>query len=258
MEETTEQTTQQQKPKQYEKYKPILKRTCIFNVAASVCAILGFIFLLFIPFFVIKGSLETLQITESGELVKDTAFSLFDEIKTSFSLMSEGGSGDNAFKSIAMIYSFYQIIALVCLCIGIVLVLVSLGKNVTAILNPDNYALEEYDKIKRGTGKSGRMSRLSSPAYWFFSALVLEILYIFMNRMMSSMISSLGASDSAAGEINSTLNGGLNLPSCTGVNGWIIFCILFFVAFIALAFLVRFWKKQVKMSILKEDYGVSA
>lgn len=257
MEETIGPTTQQQKPKQYEKYKPTLKRTCIFNVAASVCAILGFIFLLFIPFFVIKGSAETVEITESGISVKDTAFSLFDEIKASFSLMSGGSSGGDAYKTMAMMYSFYQIIAIVCLCVGIVLVLVSLGKNITAILNPDDYALEEYDKIKRGTGKSKKRLYASS-AYWFSSALVLEIFYIIMNRMMSGMMSNLGASESEAEEVTSTLNGGLRLASCDGVNGWIVFCILFYVAFIALTALVWYWKKQVKMSILKEDYGVSA
>lgn len=209
--QSTETTKAKDTNHQYEQYKPALKKECIFKVMASLCAIIGVILMLFVPFFVITMDFEG----GSMELYK---FSLFDKIKDSF-------------NSISYI-SIYQIIAAVFLCAGLVMACYSLIKNIVTVFNPESYALETYDKIKRGATEKKRWGTVQNePSYYIISAVVFEVICIAFERLFTKTEYSISSS--------------------------IVFCVIFFVVYLVLFVISKMIFKKVKLSVLKEDYGIN-
>ncbi len=117
----------------------------------------------------------------------------------------------------------------------------NLIKNVMAIIDTEAYALETYDKIKRGDdGKKGYFSRITMRAQWFYSAIMLEIFYIIFGKAISGLVA-----DNSIGK----------LADFNAVSWTVIFCLIFFAAFIVIDILKKSTVKKVKLAILKEDYG---
>lgn len=135
----------------------------------------------------------------------------------------------------------FQIFPHYFLCIGVVMVSYNLIKNVMAIIDTEAYALETYDKIKRGDdGKKGYFSRITMRAQWFYSAIMLEIFYIIFGKAISGLVA-----DNSIGK----------LADFNAVSWTVIFCLIFFAAFIVIDILKKSTVKKVKLAILKEDYG---
>lgn len=205
---------------QYAKYKPQFKNLCILKAVSSVVALCAIIFLIFVPNFTVGGIF---------------AFSLFDEIMRSFNSLGAG------LRDYTAVLEIYQIIAVIYLAISLVFAVVSLIKSILNITNMETYALEQYDDIKtRANESKKRWGNRFTLTNCIMGAIVLEVLYI----VMQTFIPSSGAASSYFAYID-------------GVSWMIMFFIIFAIAFIVLAILSANILKKVKMSILKEDYGLS-
>lgn len=229
-----ENNTQQQAKKQYEKYKPNLKKSCVLSVIANAAAIIGIVFFLFIPFFLIQIKLDDIVLQEES-------FSLFDAIVESINMMFNFKSSDNVYDVMTLVLGAYQIIALINLCIGVVMITHNLIKNTMAIIDTEAYALETYDKIKRGDDeKRGFSARKFSQARYFYAAVMYQVIYIIFCKAYSGL-----AADNSIGK----------LADFNAVSWTVIFCLIFFAAFIVIDILKKSTVKKVKLAILKEDYG---
>lgn len=205
---------------QYAKYKPQFKNLCILKAISSVVALCAIIFLIFVPNFTVGGIIT---------------FSLFDEIMRSFNSLGAG------FNDYTAIFEIYQIIAVIYLAISLVFAIVSLVKSILNITNMETYSLEQYDDIKtRANESKKRWGNRFTLTNCIMGAIVLEVLYI----VMQTFIPVNGVASSYFAYID-------------GVSWLIMFFILFAVAFIVLAILSSNILKKVKMSILKEDYGLA-
>lgn len=213
---------------QYLKHKKEFKLNCILKAVGSGVAILTLIFLIFVPNFKIDFEIAAVN------------FSLFDEIKLSLDNMKGGNSsGSNAMTSIL---SIYQIIALVYVVLACCMGIFTLIKNIINLTDLDSYSLQEYDKIKnRNDEKKKGFSRFSA-SNLLLSGIILEILYIVMSKVYSSM--GMGQAAESYFEL------------MNGVSWMIMFFIIFAVVFIGISIFNSYTYKKVKMAIIKEDYGM--
>lgn len=205
---------------QYTKYKPQFKNLCIIKAVSSVAALLAIVFLIFVPNFA------------AGFI----GFSFLDEIIRSFNALGEG------FKSYTAFLEIYQLIAIVYLSIGLIFAIISLVRNIMCLASMETYALEQYDKIKMraDNGKRNRFLGWYTLSGCIIGAIILEIIYIFLQKFLPTD----GGTGSYFGYID-------------GVTWLIMFFILFMLAFIVLTVISKIMLNKVKLSILKEDYGVS-
>lgn len=228
---------------QYLKYSDSFKKQCVLNILAGVCILIGAILLLFVPIFKIDALIITVE------------FSFFDEIKIAFeelfgsggvAALAEESSGGaaSAYSSVYMIYGIFQIMAIIMFVIGICCLLVDVIKSCFGIVNADNYAVTQYDKIKtRATeGKMRRFGRYYSPASFIVSGIMLEVLYVVYVKIFSN--------------ITGTDSGISNFMSITGVSWTIIFPLMFIAAYIVCWAIKKYMFGQVKTAILKEDYNI--
>lgn len=230
---------------QYLKYKDEFKKQCIFNTVFGGLAILTIIMLLFVPLFEVKVlNILILQ------------FSLFDEIKLSFSSLGRGGvqitggSAAESWRAVASFMGIYQIIAIIMFAVAIGWFIFELIKNIMGIMNMDNYALEQYDKIKKRSDENGKkgFKRFSSSGL-FLSGIIMEVFYLFYSKFIMQMIGMSGsgiASDSAS-----------YFTSMTGVSWTIMFPIIFAVGAIAMFVLRKMSLSKTRAAILKEDYDIA-
>jgi len=215
---------------QYLKYKRQFKINCILKAVAGLLALFALVFFIFVPNFkikVIEGLIEP-------------EFSLFDEIKLAF---------DNMFanKNTVMFLGIYQIIAIMYIAIACVMGIITLVKNIMNVINLENYALEEYDKLKtRRPNTNKRWSGKYGASNFLMSGILLEIVYIFLSVYLSGMW----------GE-SVDVNELSFFMSLGGVTWKIVFFIIFLVAFLTVAVINSFMYKKVKLAILKEDYGLA-
>lgn len=233
---------------QYLKYKNEFKKQCIFNAIFGGLAIITIILLLFVPLF---------EIREFNILL--AKFSLFDEIKMSLKSMggsgtqSGGGSGQSqAWEAVASFMGIYQIIAIIMLAMAVGLFVYDLVKNITGIMNMDNYALEQYDKIKnRADVKNKKALKWLSSSRLFVTGICLELFYLFYSKFINKMISDGGEAGSF--EIGSSSY----FTHMTGVSGLIALPIVFAIGAIAAYVLLKMSLSKTRSEILKEDYGIS-
>ena len=231
---------------QYLKYKNEFKKQCIFNAAFGGLAILTIILLLFVRMFEVKEyNILLLQ------------FSLFDEIE--LSIKSIGGSGTQisgsgqaeAWKAVGSFMGIYQIIAIIMLAAAVGLFIYELIKNIMGIINMDNYALEQYDKIKnRAEEKNKKALKWFTSPRLFLSGILLELFYLFYSKFINQMIS--GAPE--AGEI--AIGNSSYFTYMTGVSGLIALPIIFAAGAIVAFILRKLSLSKTRAAILKEDYGI--
>lgn len=231
--------------KQYQRYKKQFKTECIFKVAASAVALITLIFLLFIPCFRISlaSSAEEAEIMKTLGISPYRDFSLFDEMIQSLKSFG-GGSGDPA-GMVTKMLSVYQILAMVCIIAAVVWFAIDCVKSGMGIVNPDNYSLLAYDGIKSRAGEKKRR-RYLSPINFFFTGIILEIMYIIMYQVLP--FSSEGEGDVSGGYFT----------QMTGVSGAIAVVIIFAVAAVGLLVYDKILKNKIKTAILKEDYNLNA
>lgn len=215
---------------QYAKYKNQFKLDCILKAVSSGLALCAIIFFVFLPNFLINDPLFGITLY---------SFSLFDEIKVAFSSFSDGA------LSFSAIFSIYQIFALIFVILGLVMCVVTLIKNIINIFNPETYALEQYNDIKKDN-KKHRGFNMFSATNCFITAIMMEILYIVMTKSFSGMSGSFEETGSLS-----------NLYLVNGVSGLISLFIIFTIGFIGITVYDKLLTKKIKYEILKEDYGVS-
>ncbi|MDE5728742.1 MAG: hypothetical protein K2I20_01020, partial [Clostridia bacterium] len=230
--------------KQYLKYSDSFKKQCVLNIAAGICILLGTILLLFVPIFKIDAFIISVE------------FSFFDEIKLAFSELLGSGSlaavaaSDSGtaggYSSVFWIYGIFQIMAIIMFAIGICCLLADVVKSCFGIVNPDTYAITQYDKIKtRATeGKGRRFGRYYSPASFMVSGVMCEIFYVVYVKIFSNIPGGGSAYMYS------------NFLSVTGVSWTIIFPFLFIAAYVVCWALKKYMFGQVKTAILKEDYQI--
>ena len=233
---------------QYLKYKNEFKKQCIFNATFGVLAIITIILLLFLRMFEVKEyNILLLQ------------FSLFDEIE--LSIKSIGGSGSQisggsgqagAWKAVASFMGIYQIIAIIMLVAAVGLIIYELVKNIMGIINMDNYALEQYDKIKNRTdsGKNKKALKWFTAPRLFLSGIILELFYLFYSKFINQMI---GETPEAGGM---AIGESSYFTYMTGVSGLIALPIIVAVGAIAAFVLLKMSASKTRTAILKEDYGI--
>lgn len=215
--------------KKYEVYKPKLKEVAILSLVSQSLLLFVILLFIFVPFFTIKVEVD-------GVVIAQINFSLFNEIKVVIDYLIEGGT-----DSIYFLYSIYQIFAVLMFIGGTGMTIYSVIKNIIAVINIDSYALETYDKIKRGKddGEKKRWGRRNdfNSSYMFYWAITFEITYIILLRLLG--FSGVGY-----------------MQECNGVSWTILFCILFLIPYLVVEVRKRIILKQVKNSILKEIYNV--
>ena len=232
---------------QYVKYKDEFKKQCIFNAAFGVLAIVTLILLLFLRMFEVKEyNILLLQ------------FSLFDEIE--LTIKSIGGSNAQigngsgqyeAWKAVGSFMGIYQIFAIIMLVAAVGLIIYGLVKNIMGIINMDNYALEQYDKIKNRTdGKNKKALKWFTAPRLFLSGIMLELFYLFYSKFINQMIGGAqGAGEVAIGDSS-------YFSYMTGVSGLIALPIITAVGAIAAFVLCKLSVSKTRAAILKEDYGI--
>lgn len=211
---------------QYLKYKDRFKLNCILKALSGALAFFAIAFLIFVPNF----EINVLGLT----LIR---FSVLDEIILSFKNVSSGyGVGATSM--------IFQLLAAVQMAIGLVIYAVSLIKNILNITNTENYALEQYDKIKTRESDGARKNwNRFSVTQFFISGVMLEMLYIIYSKAFSGIFGE-NYDASYFSQVNT-------------VSWLIIFFIIFTLAYITVAVTARIQLKNLKLEILKEDYGLS-
>lgn len=213
---------------QITKYTKQFKIDCILKVVSSGLALMAIVFLLFLPIFSIVDPIFGITLY---------SFSLFDETKNAFSLLSGG------FSSPMAVMNIYQMFVLIFMALGLVMCVVTLIKNVICLTDMDKYVLEQYNNIKVGAGKKSFYNRFSA-TNCFISAIILEVFYIIFSKVFSSV----GGGESAFES---------NLSMVNGVTGYIALFIIFAVGVIAITVYSKIQIRKIKFAILKEDYGLS-
>lgn len=250
------QAVQEDKNIQYEKYKKPLKMHVITQVVFSGLALVLVILLLFVPMFSINFEKLSESETELAATLPGVesalekwlekgadgdfklSFSVFDEIKLALSSI-----GDTDASSITS--AMFQIFAIIFLAVSAIIGVVSLIKNISGILNIDNYTVDIYADIKTNADKKrSRKDMYSNPMYWLVSGIIFEVLAVVMGKVMGSVLES--GSESATSFIS----------YCNGVSGWIAFIIIFAVLAIAAYVYSSQLKGKVKTQILREDFGI--
>ena len=216
---------------QYLKYKPVFKQIAILKVCMYPIMLLSIILFFFLPCFSMGP--------ESAELGGfGINFSLYDETAYLISLFfSDVTTG-------AWIGTFLlQMIAVLMFAGGIVSIIVDLVQSALRYINPENYAILEYDRIKTRAGRS-RFYAQYNPASMFFAAVILEVGIIAYSKIF-------GPSSSRFVYIDyfSFMNG-------VAWGFWIV--LIFMIADITLSLITTLMRNKVKVQILKEDYEQQA
>lgn len=209
---------------QYINYKNDFKNQCILNTVSGLLALIAVIVLLFADNFVIADEVFTLK------------FSLYDEIKFAF----EAFKSDSGF-SMVLTFAYLQVIAIIMFGFAAIAFIYELIKSVIGILNMDNYALDQYDKIKKRAFERKKNKQYSS-GNMFIGAIIYEFFYIFYTKAFSGYL--------GIGE-------GSYVTHMTGVSGIIAIPIILALCAIAASILRALSFRKVRTAILREDYGVN-
>ena len=225
-----------QPKEQYAKYKPAFKKVAILKVVMNALMFATLILLFFLPCFRIQpeGAAEFAQLTGIDLGVN---FSVLDEIVNMFSVISSGSENIGALI-------FFQIVAIAFFAAGIVAATVDFVKSMIGCVNPDNYAIVEYDKIKTKTDRKVLRQFSSTPL--FISAIIYEVFAIIMCKVFDRNVGDAGME-----------SGILYIDYFASMNTvawgfWIV--LVFLIADITLAVLTAVARNKLKIAILKDDY----
>ncbi|MDE6401429.1 MAG: hypothetical protein K2L54_02325, partial [Clostridiales bacterium] len=203
------------------KYRDRFMRYGMFNVAAMASEILFAIVLLFVPMF----SIDLIITTEW--------FSLFDEISLVFKGMFNGGSTFYILGGISMIAA-------------IIMGFVYIIKQVIAMTNADGYALQCYDDIKKRNGVESRIRRFEMSGKGLLPLVIISVLIFVFGIVFSTVLGG------------KTENVSSYFSICTGVNGLIVFAILFLLAAIVSIVMSSSIDGKIKFEIMKKEYDEPA
>ena len=222
--------------KQYLKYKKDFKKQCWYTSIGGGFALLSIIFLLFLPNFKIKDN----SISKN--------FSLFDEIMLVFKVFTSNDLQYLGLKIYYIVFGTFQIIAIILFLVAIIKYLFELIKSISAICNMDDYALEQYDKIKtRARGRKKGHGRGSSLGYCI-GGIVLEIIYIVSAKTILNILPI---------DKNTSVNLSGFIANVSGVSLLIIITVLTVLILIVLFVMRNKNYKNVYRAIVREDYGLA-
>ena len=221
--------------KQYTKYIPQFKNSCVFKISASALALLS---ILLLPIF---------QITFGTFVISE--FSVFDLIKNIVDMFLNSSIGYDYFLA----YYFYLFAILYGL-VALIMIMVEIIKSIGRIFDLDSYALETYDQIKaRVDLKENKRRRPFNPVAMLVVTLIFFIMGVFMEKLFNSINSGFGMEGTSS-----------QLLSISDIifdkNGYSIpmVCILViaFIGTIVLNTLSNSYEKKLSLAIIKEDYGI--
>lgn len=229
--------------KQYLKYKERFKQYGIVDLLAKGTLLFSAIFFLFLPCFKIIESEEILG--QELELFS-VKFSVFDEIVLIFkNLFGEGtiGSDDEGF---GMMLSVFQIFGIGLMIFSAAFLLKDFIKNILNFVNLENFALEEYDKLKTGSGQnSAKAFRKVNSEMMFYMGIIMESFLIAAMKMFAKMPRS-GFEDSMASY----------MIYANAVTSGFYVVLLFLIVSVGLSIYKSRMLHGIKINILKEDYEV--
>ncbi len=164
--------------KSYLRYKDEFKKHCLFRIIGCGVAVLTLLLLLFLPLFSYKK--------EGVVLLR---FSLFDEAWYLLSRLVKGFNEGNDWWYIVVVWGIVHLVGVAVIIAGIVKFTVDGIKCAFSLSKTEDYALEEYDKIKfRQDSQKKRWgwgwnAWTYGPYGLFYSALYTEVLYILFAKV---------------------------------------------------------------------------
>lgn len=250
---------------QLAKYKPKLQAQCILKAVADIFALAMIILLFFIPFFEIKSTDELGDAVD--KLFGTFTFSIYDDAVHVIKLLSEGKLFEvKAMSPISILFgmfALFQLFALVFLAVGAILIAIDIGKDISKLLNIDNYILETYDSMKSKRDETVKqLKRLNTTGWRFLMVGAIYEIFMIIFLKFTANFADVNGADLSHLLSNSSLLTGENpyagsasyfmlVNSITPSIVFVIFCALF--AVIALI-VQRKLGEHVKMDILKDDY----
>lgn len=249
---------------QLAKYKPKLQAQCIVKAVAGIFALLMIVLLFFVPFFEIKSTSELGELGDAlDKLLGTFTFSVFDDAMHVIKLLSDGKLFDADEASILFgTLALFPIIAFLFLVVGAALIVADIGKDISKLLNIDNYVLETYDSMKSRRDETVKQLKNLNKLGWRFLMMgaMYEALAIVFLKISAKVAEANGVnlsgiltdpsllvSDPYAGSISYFMLVNSITPS--------ILFVIFAAIFAVIALIVqRKLGEQVKMNILKDDY----
>lgn len=229
--------------KQYLKYKERFKQYGIVDLLAKGMMLFSAIFFLFLPCFKIVESEEILG--QELELIS-VKFSVFDEIVLIFkNLFGEEsiGSGNEGF---GMLLSVFQIFGIGMMIFSAAFLLKDFIKNILNFVALENFALEEYDKIKTGNGQnSAKAFRKANSEMMFYMGIIMESFLIATMKMAAKMPRS-GFEENMASY----------MIYANAVTSSFYVVLIFLIISVGLSVYKSRMLHRIKMNILKEDYDL--
>lgn len=204
--------------KPYLKYRDRFKLFGILSIAANAVLAVTAIIVLFVPMF------------EIDLIITSEWFSLFNEIIYPF----EGGFSEGfAF----IIFGGIEFIA------AAAMLVVSVIKGISELINPDIFALKRYDDLKKRNSAGVVMKKMRNyysgwQAGLFFSGSFCFVMGVIFNIAF--------AGDEARGYF----------AHCTGINGLIAFAIIFILGYIVLSIAASAIRGKIETEIIKKEYEV--
>ena len=221
--------------KQYTKYIPQFKNSCIFKISASALAFLFILLFVFLPIF---------QLTFGTIVI--SRFSLFDLIKNIMDMFLNSSIGFEYFLAYYC-YLFAILYGLVAL----IMIIIEIIKSIGRIFDLDSYALETYDQIKaRVDLKENKKRRPFNPASMLWGTLIFFVMGVFMEKLFSTGFGMEEASSQLFSIFDIIFDkNGYSIP---------MVCILaiVFIGTIVLTSFSNSYEKKLSLAIIKEDYGI--
>lgn len=251
--------------RQLAKYKPRLKAQCILKAISGIFALLMIILLFFIPFFEIKSTDELGDVT--NKLFGTFTFSVFDDATHAIKLLSDGQlfemNATSPMSALFGTFALFQLVAFLFLFVGVALIAIDIGKDISKLPNIDNYVLETYDNMKSKRDETVKQLKRLNTMGWRFLMVgaIYEIIMIVFLKFTANFAGAHGVGLAQLLTDPSFLTGE---NPYTGITSYfmlvnsitpsiipVILCAL--CAFITLI-VQRKLGEQVKMDILKDDY----
>ncbi len=209
--------------KPYLKYRDRFKLFGILSIAANAVLAVTAIIVLFVPMF------------EIDLIITSEWFSLFNEIIYPF----EGGFSEGfAF----IILGGIEFIA------AAAMLVVSVIKGISELINPDNFALKRYDDLKKRNSTGIVMKKAKNfYAGGQIGLLVSGLFFIVMGILFNRAF---------AGDYGDETRITGYFALCTGVNGLIAFAVIFILGYIVLSIAASAIRGKIETEIIKKEYEV--
>lgn len=230
--------------KQYLKYKELFKQYGILDLLAKGFMLISVVFFLFIPCFKIVVSDEILgrEIEFEWGTIK---FSIFDEISLILKNLFKGDAIQSEGEGMGTFFSIFQLFILILIAIAAVILIKDLIKQAMNFVNLENYALEEYDKIKTRGQNSVKALRKMNAELMFYLCIAYEVFVVLIMKLFARI------PDAEVAE-----SGLSYMMFVNGVSGGFWAVVVFLVISVALSVWKSRMKQNIKMRILREDYNL--